>query len=115
MTTSWIAGQLTRMASARSSAPDIPRFNPRPMGVIRAGSASDAVLQALHKRRGAYFNHAQIVQLCDRTTKAVCWALIFLQELGFIEATADDSRNARYRRYRITPKGIDHVASGTRI
>lgn len=99
--TAWMAQQLERVADGRRAMPlQQPRYNPRPAGVILAGSASDVVLVALRSRDGVWLTHAQILNLTSRSTKSVCWALIFLQSQGLVESTSDDSRNARYRRYR---------------
>lgn len=111
MTTEWIASQLSRMAAAaKPLALNNPRYNPRPAGVIRPGSATDAVLALLCRRHPTYLNHAQIMRQTERTTKAVCFALVYLKAQGHIEATPDDSRNGRYQRYRATQKGLDHAA-----
>ena len=101
--TSWMANQLQRAAeSRRGLSLEVTRYNPRPAGVIREGSASDAVLVALRARPGQWMTHAGILGVTCRSTKAVCWALLYLQALGLVESTSDDSRNARYRRYRAT-------------
>ena len=97
----WMAQQLQRAADGRQAMPlHSPRYNPRPPGVIRAGSATDVVLAAMQSHHGFWLTHAQILRLTQRSTKAVCWALIFLKARGLIESAPDDSRNARYQRYR---------------
>lgn len=113
MTTAWMAGQLSSMAEARRTAPDHPRFNPRPAGMVRPGGASDAVLALMVEKLPArpYLTHAQLVRLTNRTTKSVSWAVIYLRSLDLIEATADDGRNCRYQRYRITEEGIRYASS----
>jgi len=78
--------------------------NPRPAGVIRQGSASEAVLLALQAARGQYLTHAQIMARTGRTQKALSWALIFLHSQGHIQRAPDDSRNGRYFRYSTAPK-----------
>jgi hypothetical protein len=83
----------------------VPRYNPRPAGVIREGSATDAVLSALQQRQGTWLTHAQILKLTQRSTKAVCWALLYLKAQGMVESAPDDSRNARYQRYRVSKGG----------
>lgn len=99
--TAWTAQQLERAADGRRAmALQVPRYNPRPAGVILTGSASDCVLAALREHPGMWLTHAQILGLTKRSTKSVCWALIFLKANGLVESTADDSRNARYQRYR---------------
>lgn len=79
----------------------MPRYNPRPAGVIRPGSATQAVLALLQAHPGRWFTHFQIVQATGRTQKAVDWALLFLKGRGLIGTTSDDGRNSRYRRYAI--------------
>lgn len=107
MSAAWMADQLQRRADGRHAlALEVPRYNPRPAGVIRDGSASDAVLSALRTRGGQWLTHAQVMAVSERGTKAVCWALLYLQAQGLIESTSDDSRNARYRRYRACKGGI---------
>lgn len=97
----WMAEQLQRAADGRRAMPlELPRFNPRPAGVIREGSASDITLAALKARPGVWLTHAQILRITGLGTKAACWALIYLHAQGHIEITSDDARNARYRRYR---------------
>lgn len=97
----WMAEQLQRAADGRRAMPlEQPRYNPRPAGVIREGSASDITLAALRERPGVWLTHAQILGITGLGTKAACWALIYLAAQGHIESTSDDSRNARYRRYR---------------
>lgn len=97
----WMAQQLERVADGRMAMPlAVPRYNPRPAGVILAGSASDTVLAVLRGRPGLWLTHAQILGLTSRSTKSVCWALMFLQAQQLVESTPDDSRNSRYKRYR---------------
>lgn len=106
MSTAWMAQQLQRAADGRSAMPlTTPRYNPRPAGVIREGSATDAVLLAMRSRIGVWMTHSQILHSTQRSTKAVCWALLYLKAQGLIESVPDDSRNARYQRYRLV-KGV---------
>lgn len=102
MSLEWVAAQL---ALAVPEKPGL-RFNPHPPGVIREGSATEAVLQFLAARGGAFFNKEQIVERINRSGKAVDWALIFLRDQELIEAVPDSVRNPRFRRYRITPAGV---------
>lgn len=96
-----MAQQLARAADNRKAMPlTVPRFNPYPAGVIQPGSASDVVLALLRGRSDVWMTHGQILVLTKRSTKAVCWALAYLQAQGLIESTLDDGRNARYRKYR---------------
>lgn len=115
MTTSWIAQQLLSLADARPQAPQVPRFNPRPAGVVRPGSASDAVLAVLVSRPDLWTTHAQLLLLSGRTKRAADWALIFLRSQALVEATSDDGRNPRYLRYRITQKGITYATERCKL
>lgn len=102
MSAGWVAGQLLRMSDARSAMPlQCPRYNPRPAGVIRQDSASDAVLSYLEARPGRWFTSAELIASTGRTHAAVSWALVYLRSLDVIEAAADEARNPRYNRYRI--------------
>ncbi|GAB3359000.1 MULTISPECIES: hypothetical protein [Giesbergeria] len=79
---------------------EVPRYSPtgsKP-GTIKVGSASWAVLAVLRKT-GAWMTHAQLLLATQRSTKSVCWALLYLQALSLIESGADN-RNSRYKRYR---------------
>jgi hypothetical protein len=111
MTTEWIAGQLSRIAAARRHSSQMPRFNPRPAGQIRPGSATDAVLTLLAVRHPAFLNHAQIQAQTGCTGGSLAWAISYLKAQKHIEATTDDGRNFRYCKYRATQQGIDHAAS----
>lgn len=79
----------------------LPRYNPRPAGVIRPGSATQEVLSWLQSNPGRWFSHFQIVQATGRTSKSVDWALLFLKARGLIESTQDEWRNSRYLKYSI--------------
>ena len=80
-------------AAARLNPPTLklPRRNPRPPGVPRRGSASDAVLTYLQGESG-FRTHAQIVSGINRkreaedakplSIKATAWALLFLRRTG---------------------------------
>ena len=94
-------GQLARLADKRPMAPHLPKFNPRPAGITRPGSATQAVLALLQAHSGRWFSHFQIVQATGRTSKSVDWALLFLKARGLIESTKDEWRNSRYLKYSI--------------
>lgn len=101
MSTSWVAQHLLSMADGRTAMPmEQPRYNPRPPGVIRDGSATAAVLEFLSQHPRRYFTHCEILSATQRTPKSVDWALIFLRSQGLIVHTADEARNSRYKRYR---------------
>lgn len=99
----WVVAQV--QISSQEPRPRPHRFNPRPPGVIRPGSATEAVLEFLREHPGRFFRHSQIVQGCGRSKVAVDWALAYLRELGLAEAIPDPLRNARYMRYRIVRSG----------
>lgn len=104
MSSAWMVTQLTMIAEKRQGLGlQVPRYNPRPRGVIREGSATAAVLSYLKSRRGIFFTHAQIVKGTQRSAKSVDWALLFLRSQSLVECVPDSSRNARYLRYRATP------------
>ena len=77
----------------------VDRFNPRPAGVIREGSTSDVVLQALTEC-GGFRTEAQLIWITKRSHSAISWALIYLIRLGLVEARPDTVRNSRYQKYR---------------
>jgi hypothetical protein len=79
----------------------LPRFNPRPAGVIQPGSASEVVLKMLRDNPGRWFTHAEIVRATGRTQKGVDWALLYLKARSLISTTSDDGRNSRYLRYSV--------------
>ncbi|MBP7501190.1 MAG: hypothetical protein KA784_00220 [Aquabacterium sp.] len=63
------------------------RYNPRPPGVIRPGSASADVLDLLASRPGQWLYRYQIIHITGRTRKSIDWALIFLEGSGLVEKT----------------------------
>ena len=75
------------------------RFNPRPAGVIREGSASDAVLKFLRESCG-YRTEAQMLWKTQRSHSAVSWALLYLIRQGLVESRGDATRSTRYKKYR---------------
>lgn len=77
------------------------RFNPRPPGVIREGSATHAVLEFLRSRPRMFFTHGQIVDATGRTEKSVCWGLLYLRTQGLIDSLEDATRCSRYLKYRL--------------
>lgn len=96
----WMAQQLERAGSAAASSSP-RRFNPRPPGVIRDGSATALVLHLLKQNPERFHHHCEILKTVGRSKVAVDWALLFLRQQELIEAVADFSRNPRYLRYRI--------------
>lgn len=106
MTSPWMVNQLTLIAEKRQIGLGLqaPRYNPRPAGVIREGSATAAVLDFFASRRGIFFTHAQIVKGTGRSAKSVDWALLFLRSQYLVECVPDEARNPRYLRYRCLQK-----------
>lgn len=103
MSSTWMVAQLTLIAEKRVGLGlQAPRYNPRPRGVIREGSATAAVLTYLATRRGVWLTHAQIVKGTGRSAKSVDWALLFLRSQGLVDCVPDAARNSRYLRYRCT-------------
>ncbi len=98
----WLANQILAASGTRRLI-DRQVFNPRPAGVIREGSATEAVLAFLRKSPRRYHRHHEIITGTNRSSKAVCFALIYLRELGYIETTPDAERNSRYLRYCLKP------------
>ncbi|HEV6964621.1 hypothetical protein [Roseateles sp.] len=84
----------------------VHRYNPRPAGVIRDRSATQAVQTVLQMRPGVFFTHSTICFLTGRTTKAVCFALRYLQGQGVVRSVPDATRNPRYLRYSATAAGV---------
>lgn len=86
-------------------------YNPRACGVILQGSTTDVVLQLLCARPAGRWtsNHvieAAVLAKVGRAAGTVRWALVYLRQLNLVEASGDN-RNARYLRYRVTPKGME--------
>jgi hypothetical protein len=92
-------------SAAVQSVPAAKRFNPRPPGVIRSGSASDVVLKFLQESSG-FKTEAQIRWKTGLNHAKVSWALLFLRSNGFVDAVPDEIRCGRFLRYRATRKEI---------
>lgn len=106
MSTRWVTEQI--LSIKREAEPS--RFNPRPLGVMRPGSATEAVFKFLESRPGrGWITRQQIVVATGRTGKAVDWALIFLRAVAVVESSQDPQR-MRYLRYRavVLSKGATH-------
>ena len=101
----WLAARIMDAANRAMDEKPAPRFNPRPPGVIREGSATKAVLDFLSAHPTTFFQHDQIVRATGRTGKAVDWALLFLRAQHRVIAREDTSRSARYLRYSIAKEG----------
>ena len=103
VSTEWIVHQLS---SAPIRLVEPARHNSR-KGTPIPGAATATVLVYLQQRASVgvpWANHAQILRGTGCTTKALCWALMYLQALHQVEAVPDH-RNPRYRRYRLVLSG----------
>lgn len=99
----WVAEQIRAAREASDSlGPNLIRFNPNPPGVVRPGSATDAVLAHLRDHPGRWFTESEITKAINRSHAATSWGLLYLSRQQLIESVADAHRNPRYRRYRIT-------------
>jgi len=81
-----------------NQSPRPARFNPRPVGQIRPGSATADVLAYLRLVK-LFQRKDTIVRATGRTARAVDWALIFLRREGLV-IRGEDPRNPRYRTYK---------------
>jgi len=99
MSTQWVTRQILAIRREPPASRVVP--NPWPVGQVKPGCTSEAVLVWLLGRpdRG-WWTQGQIINGTARSKRAVDWALIYLRSTGRIEASVDDSRSARYLRYR---------------
>lgn len=103
-----MANQLSQQALRGGLSLCCPSYNPRPLGVMRPGGASMAVLAFLQTNPKRWFTFNQILIGTGRTSRSVDWACIFLRSTGRVEFSRDESRNPRYLRYRINTKEISN-------
>lgn len=104
----WVADQIESAAtSQRGLGLAVPRYNPRPAGVLQEGGAAKAVLAFLQAHPDRFFTFSQIVTHTKRTHKSLDWACIFLRSLGYVECVRDEGRNSRYLRYRVAKLNRD--------
>lgn len=106
---SWAATivQFQQAATAKSRAmgePTAARYNPRPAGVVRRGSATHQVLQVLADRRGQWLTRERLVWHSGCTRKAIDWALIYLRARRVIDVTTE--LIGGHQRFRLT-EGAD--------
>lgn len=99
----WLANQILAASSRNGLRIEAPRYNPRPAGVIRDGSATQAVLVFLRQHPKQFFSHFQIVTATGRSNKSVNWAMLFLRSQNLVDCVPDAQRNSRYLRYRAAP------------
>ena len=82
--------QQAATANARAKGePATSRYNPRPAGVIRRGSATHLVLQVLANRQSQWLTRERLVWHTRCTRKSVDWALIYLRARGLVDMTTD--------------------------
>lgn len=102
MSLAWVAEQIRAVREASGElGPNLIRFNPNPPGMVRPGSATDAVLAHLREHSGRFFTEMEITKAIGRSHAATSWGLLYLSRQGLIESVADSRRNPRYRRYRV--------------
>jgi DNA-binding response OmpR family regulator len=107
----WLASRIIAAANRdleEGASAASQRFNPRPPGVIRDGSATQAVLEFLAKHPGRFFSHPQIVAATSRSPKSVDWALLFLRAKKKVRAVpANSAHSNNYLRYSVAQEGDD--------
>lgn len=109
MTLAWVAQQIRQAADRADLLPaPAPRFNPRPPGVIREGSATDEVLAILANFPNRYFTYGDLRGLLsERSHASMSWALLYLRRVGLVQVIGDGARNPQYLRYRFAKKQGD--------
>lgn len=71
MSLAWVAEQIRAVREASGElGPNLIRFNPNPPGMVRPGSATDAVLAHLREHSGRFFTEAEITQAIGRSHAA---------------------------------------------
>lgn len=105
----WTADQILASSATRRSLlqPEVPRYNPKPAGVLRPGSATAQVLALLRERPDRWLTFRAILAATGQTHRAASWACLYLRAVGLVEVTDDGARNGRYLRYRAAPPGAD--------
>jgi len=77
----WLAGQLQGRKDGR------PRnHNPRPAGVVRPGSGTDALLRHLQQMPDRWFFHCELVLALGRSKGEIDWGLQYLTGRGLVQA-----------------------------
>lgn len=94
----WLAAQLLK-SNPGSLRLEVPRYNPRPPGVMREGGAAQAIYQMLQRFPGRYFTHGEVMARTGCTKRATDWGLRFLKSQNLIAFSSDEGRNSRYLRY----------------
>jgi hypothetical protein len=102
MSMQWLSTQLMQ-AGTHGLQLNQPRYNPRPAGQIRPGSATQYVLDFL-RARPYWCTYSFILVGTGRTAKSLDHALLYLRALDLVECVADEARNPKYLRYRAAAK-----------
>lgn len=76
--------------------------NPNPPGSIWPGASTDVVLSAMRKQPQRWWTRCQLIAVTQRSNRQINWALHFLKATGKVESVQDETRNARYLRYRLS-------------
>lgn len=97
----WMAAQLLKSTQG-SLRLEVPRYNPRPAGVMRPDGTTKLILEMLQANRGRYFTMGEVIVRVGCTKRAADWGLRFLKGMGHIECSTDEGRNSRYLRYSYT-------------
>lgn len=92
---------LKQLATATHKPTEVrKRFNPRPPGVIRKGSASDQILSLL-RGAGGFHTEQSIRAATGLTHSQASWSLFYLSEHGFIRKVPDTTRGSAFCRYAV--------------
>lgn len=94
----WLATQLLK-SNPGSLRLEVPRYNPRPPGVMRDDGAAKTIYEMLKKCPGRYFTHGEVMKRTGCTKRATDWGLRFLKSQNLIAFSSDEGRNSRYLRY----------------
>lgn len=94
------AGFLQQLAAASKPVAEVRKYNPRPPGVIRPGSASDRILSLL-RGAGGFHTEQSIRAATGLSHSQASWALFYLSENGFIRKVPDTTRASSFYRYAV--------------
>ncbi len=96
----------------RRAVPRFARFNPRPRGVMHAGSCTSAVLALMRSRPDRWWRQGDLAAaLPDRALGAVSWSLTWLRRRGLVESrpTHETGCPDRFLTHRAVPTtGAEH-------
>lgn len=91
---------LAQLEAARKPVAEVRKYNPRPPGVIRPGSASDRILSLL-RGAGGFHTEQSIRAATGLTHSQASWSLFYLSEHGFIRKVPDTTRGSAFYRYAV--------------